>query len=1581
MRSVVCRLGLMGLLLWVAAAWTGPLAAEDGSSPLSSTGNRLAYLDANDPFYPGLHFPRLTTPQWVGEAEVEAVVILSIDDMRDPARYEAFLRPILERLQAIDGRAPVSIMVNAVTPDDPQLSAWLTEGLSLEIHTLTHPCPCLAGGNFEAAANTYHGGVDLLNQIPGNRPLAFRMPCCDSMNSPSPRFYAEIFNRTNSAGQFLTLDSSVMNLPTTNDPALRREWLVDADGRERFRKYFPTETNSTTRVSLKSFVTTIEDYPYPYVIGKLAWEFPATVPSDWEAFNLHGATNATTLADWKTALDLTVLKQGVLTLVFHPHGWSSPEQFVELIDYAVQKHGRKVKFLSFREAQERLDRNLLGGHPLRGPDGADQGVRLLDLNNDGFMDVVIGHSGIRRTRIWDPAQARWHDGDFPAETADLQFGIVRSDGAVTAFRPVPANRAAWRFDGVRWVEDSDLLRGLEAADSEAVAFSPGVDRGVRFRDVDRDGRGELIFGHPAQNAVFGWSEEEATWKKLPFTLPPGTSLVDEEGRDAGLRFVDINEDGYDDVLFSNEREFSLHLFVPKANPRLMWQVGWHDEVFAGQRGHSSLDIPKIVRDGPAPNNGVWFARSTLWVQNEDTSDLPDRVDRRTFRQLLAADEPPALSPEESLQALQVADGFQVELVASEPLVMTPIAFDWGADGRLWVVEMGDYPMGLDGKGQPGGRIKFLEDLDGDGRYDRATVFLDGIGFPTGVMPWRQGVLVSAAPEIFYAEDTDGDGRADRRETLFTGFVEGNQQHRLNGFDYGLDNWVYGANGDSGGQILYRRRLEQAPVNISGRDFRFRPDTGEFEAVAGMTQFGRHRDDWDNWFGNSNPIWLWHFHLPEHYLARNPHLAVPTLKRVLANYPDSTRLYPASRTRQRFNDHHHFNHVTSANSPTPYRDELFGPEFATSVFISDPVHNLVHREVLTPDGVSFVSQRAASEANSEFLASADNWFRPIMLKTGPDGALYVADMYRQVLEHPEWIPAHVKPRLDLRAGADRGRIYRVFPQGAMLQPVPRLDSYRPEQLVAALESPNGWQRDTAQRLLVHGGERGVSDALRALVRHSPRPKTRLQALWTLEGLGTLTAPDVMAAWTDSHPSVREHSLRLAEPLAKELAPFTAQLEALADDPDRRVRYQLAFTLGADGWPRAWAGPLLVRLATRDFDQADLQVAILSSAPPYVGEMLHATLVRHSETNRALLEQLIGLATALKADDALAAALHEVTESAGPPAAWQLAALAAMLDVLEQQDVTWETFTAEAGPTLQSALRRLERFFPEARELAAREPSGESLRRAAIQVLGRFEPQRRDDVRQLAALLRPEHSGSLQQAAVQTLAHLNDPAAAEALLAGWNGYSPALREEALAALLGRREWTRELLDRLESETIPARQLGAAWQDKLLRHTDTAIRERAAQLFSAVAADREDVLKSYAGVSQLSGDPDHGIQLYRQHCATCHRLGGEGRPVGPDLGMIANKSVPALLEAILDPNRAVEARYVGYLAVTRSGREVSGIITSETPNNLTLRTTDAREETLLRAELEDLSSSGLSLMPEGFETALSPQDLADLISALTR
>src|SRR5262245_26350115 len=338
-------------LLFVCSVSAFPVSAagpaHPGSAPVAKNGNgdRLTYLSENNPWYPRRDFPRLVTPQWIGEEGVECVVVLAIDDMREPAKYEAFLRPILVRLKQIDGRAPVSIMTCNIKPDDPQLVQWLAEGLSLEAHTFDHPCPLLQGGDLAKAKATYDRCVDLMHEIPGNKPVAFRMPCCDSLNTVSPRFYAEIFNKTTARGHFLSISSSVFNLFTASDPDIPRELVLDPDGREKFRKYLPKGLVREEK-TFDTFVNYIEDYPYPYVVNRMCWEFPCVVPSDWSAQHLQKPDNPDTVRDLNAALDITVLKQGVFNLVFHPHGWIKAEQIVEIIDHAVARHGRKVKFLT-----------------------------------------------------------------------------------------------------------------------------------------------------------------------------------------------------------------------------------------------------------------------------------------------------------------------------------------------------------------------------------------------------------------------------------------------------------------------------------------------------------------------------------------------------------------------------------------------------------------------------------------------------------------------------------------------------------------------------------------------------------------------------------------------------------------------------------------------------------------------------------------------------------------------------------------------------------------------------------------------------------------------------------------------------------------------------------------------------------------------------------------------------------------------------------------------------------------------------------------------------------------------------------
>ena len=233
-----------------------------------SEGNRFAYLDdfAN-PYWVDRASPKLTTPQWIGEAGVEAAAVLSIDDMRSIEPYQTFIEPILQSLEAAGGRAPLSIFTNTIDPNEPQLQAWLKRGVSIEVHTIDHPCPLLKDSDFDQAKSTVHRCVDLLNGIPKMTPVTYRMPCCDSMNSVSTRFYQEILRPTTPTGRFLTSDSSVFQVFTAADPDLPRELFIGPDGEHRFTKYLPLG---------KDFVNHIADYPYPYLIGDLSWQFPCS---------------------------------------------------------------------------------------------------------------------------------------------------------------------------------------------------------------------------------------------------------------------------------------------------------------------------------------------------------------------------------------------------------------------------------------------------------------------------------------------------------------------------------------------------------------------------------------------------------------------------------------------------------------------------------------------------------------------------------------------------------------------------------------------------------------------------------------------------------------------------------------------------------------------------------------------------------------------------------------------------------------------------------------------------------------------------------------------------------------------------------------------------------------------------------------------------------------------------------------------------------------------------------------------------------------------------------------------------------
>ena len=1611
------RLGLRCLL---GAILSGAFFSGAGlqSESVLADGNRLAYLDGSDPYYVSESFPKLSTPQWIAEDGVDAVIVLSIDDLRSVERYEEYLRPILERLKRIDGRAPVSIMTCTLDPKHPHLQSWLAEGLSLETHTIDHPCPLLAAGDFEAAKSTFDRCVDQMARIQGNRPIAFRVPCMDSLNTPSPRFYAEVFNGVTAAGNFLTIDSSICNLPTPDDAELPLELLLDADGTERFRKYVP----------FSSYANVIRNYPYPWVIGRLCWQFPCVVPSDWQAQHVRGKNHPQTVEDLKLALDVCVAKKGVYNLIFHPHGWIRAEQIVELIDHAVERYGPRVRFLSFAEAAERLSENLLAGETLRTSRGDDNGVRLLDIDGDGFIDVLLGNER-QLTRRWNSQAGRFDESPLPFrlvhERADgsrhdagLRFGVIDGHGRATAVVLSDEQRGAWTFDGERWVERQALLTELSSVGkpresrTEIRSTRDGVDQGLRLRDIDRDGIAELLVASPEQQSVFRLDAGSGRFLRSKLGFPPTTSIVDGKGRDAGLRFVDVDGDLYDDILFSNEERYGLWLWSGGG--------GWTEEVFSVRREadaqpvDSVPDVPPIVRQGR--QNGAWMRKRTLWVQNEGTADLPDHVAQLPFTELLAGRDPRPLSPEASRRAFETRPGFDIELVAAEPLVLDPVAFDHDLEGRLWVVEMADYPIGLDGKGKPGGRVVTLSDEDGDGRYDKRIVFLDELPFPTGVRPWGRGALVTAAPDLLYAVDQDGDGRADERRVLYSGFGQGNQQHRVNSLVWGLDNWLYGANGDSGGKI--RSTATGAAVNIAGRDFRFRPDDGEFEAVTGTTQFSRARDDQGNWFGCDNPRPIYHFVLSDRAIRRNEHSAAPPLRNFIGGL--GGRVWPLSRTLPRYNDQHMANRFTSCCGLVIYRDRVFGADFTGDAFVSEPVHNLVSRLQLEADGVTFRVRRAPGEETAEFLRSYDNWFRPTTLRVAPDGSLWVADMYRRVIEHPQYFYEGNFQILRPREGDDRGRIWRVFRRGGD-EPARHADlgsegrdseGSRPRNLVEHLESPNGWWRDIAHQELVRRRDepalRSLEPSLRRKLSASTFELARLHALCALDGMGLLQGNDLhqkigegnAGALHDTSAAVRRHAARLTANFPDLHPDWSPMLRQLVDDPDPQVRLEWAYALGE--WRTAAAGRALGLLALRSAGDPYSLAAVSSSVPPHLESVLAAVVESlgglesssleapsaesvADEASRVgvlrVLESLLPLVARLERPEAFARSLDVVLTAKGPGArdAWRVEGLAALLRALPE------------GESVLRALIRERRTAIDAMHAAAREEIERTatlseLRLASVRLLGSLATEQPDtsgvtDVERLAGLLGSSEPRDLQLVAVDNLERFRQASVPMHVLERWKECGPEVRGRVLDLLTRRDTWLRAMLEGLESgSSILPRELDADRRRRFLEHEDAGVRQRAESLLVVSDPDRSALIeRTLRALSQPLEEPASGSEVFGRVCATCHRLGDVGRAVGPDLRALVDKSDRALLIGILDPNRNVEARYAQYAAVTRDGRVLTGIIAEETGNSVTLLESSGRSTTLLRQDLLELESQGASLMPEGLEKDITVGQMAALLEFL--
>ena len=534
-----------------------------------------------------------------------------------------------------------------------------------------------------------------------------------------------------------------------------------------------------------------------------------------------------------------------------------------------------------------------------------------------------------------------------------------------------------------------------------------------------------------------------------------------------------------------------------------------------------------------------------------------------------------LSPEESIKTFQFAENFKAEIFASEPLVIDPVSMQFDGDGNAYVVGMLDAYKDDSVKGK--GKIVMLKDTNGDGKADTSTVFVDSLREATSVLPWKGGLLVCAAPDIVYYKDTDGDGRSDLKEILFTGFFNKNEEVQITNLRFGIDNWIYANNGGQAGEISFSRRPDAPRLNVQGADFRFRLDRNEFERSTGPGQFGLAIDDWGYRFFTANSLHIRQVVVPLRYLERNPYLpasAKSTIQNISDHDPLMHQLSETPYWRQVRTDRRNMNfqennldrveyargHFTGASGGTYYDGDKFPKEYYGNIFTGDVAGSLVHRDILSVvDSLPYmVAKRGEKEKDKEFMATTDSWFRPANFSVGPDGYLYIMDMYRQHIETPMSIPEDLQETMDFDAGSEYGRIYRIVPKDiGPYKPVkPNLTKASSSDLVKALQHENRWWNLTAQRLLLERQDRSVLPEVRALFAQSENPRFRLHALNVLEGMDALDASTVMTAMKDPSAGVRENAAILAERFPSCLS----QLAEMINDPSIRVAFQATLSLG-------------------------------------------------------------------------------------------------------------------------------------------------------------------------------------------------------------------------------------------------------------------------------------------------------------------------------------------------------------------------------------------------------------------------------------
>lgn len=957
----------------------------------------------------------------------------------------------------------------------------------------------------------------------------------------------------------------------------------------------------------------------------------------------------------------------------------------------------------------------------------------------------------------------------------------------------------------------------------------------------------------------------------------------------------------------------------------------------------------------------------------------------------------ALSPEESRAEIVLASNWEARLLAHEPQCVDPVEVAFDDSGRMWVVEMRDYPYRL--AELPRGRIRILSDTDGDGRYETSQVFADGLEMPTGLAFWQQGVLVTVAGQMLFLSDSDGDGVADRRQVWIDGFSEDNEQLRANHPRLGPDGLWYIASGLRGGEVRLGSELREAAsrnepaqdaLKIGSRDVRFDPQTNTIDLVTGPAQFGLCFDLMGNRYfcSNRNPAVQVVFEQQD--LDGNPLAGLaPSVMDVLPAGEDS-RVFPLINAWT--TSHLHAGQFTAACGlfvrPLPEVSQaVSADELHSEFYVCEPTGCLVKRQELSPSQFRCQPLPAPQQVEPEWLASRDEWFRPVNVTLAPDGEMVIVDMHRAVIEHPQWVPEELKHRIDERWGDDAGRIYWVgakFELGRLLAELRRapLGSRETGELVQLVADPNPWIRETAARLLL---ERNESEAIGSLMSQGLDENLplvgRVRCLQLAVALSRRIPSGLVTLFGSENPLLAEVALRLARQYPTQLAEHSSTLARLCTQGSEVVQFHALLGLGR----LTNLGHLALS------DQASAAIADRICRGPQAYALMAAAAAYRDEPSLLLFHLL----------QALPAAESASTDAANQGSAgWREAAVRALTsaairggnDLDDSLELAKQLVGASAASAQQHAAFACllefaksaeshqlddDSFWDQVHEhVRSRSLAGHVSEPTAIALLG-CSPRTKD--RELLGIsvrqnTDPDLNGPLLTAWANTGAEDCD----EYLVAHVNAAGPQL-QRVMLSLIGNSQRRLNLLSqRMQAGEIAARQLGSAELQRLVSRAKGETQKRLqAELDKISNSDRAAVVERYKECLDMAGDAERGQQVFRQHCAACHRIGEIGVQVGPDISDSRTKKPLELLTSILNPNLAIDNNYFRFVVLTRDGQVIEGIMSEETSDAIVIRGQDNRRDVVRRAEIEDLKATGVSMMPEGIEAQIGLQQMSDLIA----